>query len=140
MEKGMTDVLYSDRFKNIDNPKKFARFVLLKHYKDRNVYLNCRYKRLNRKYSEYEHEIEYVTHVLDNWGMVKINNGIEVHIAYTKHEYENIKHEYEITKKGINALKWSSIQMFEPKFLSDNKKFILTWIIQIVTLFLALVK
>lgn len=119
-----------NRLSNIDNPQKFMIYILLKTKDNLNIYENHKFKKYDKKYNIYENEKMYLINLYINWGMMEIKK-----IAYPRpNDWKPI---YGLTQKGIDALKWSEIQMFEPSFWSENKKFILTWIIQFITLLLS---
>lgn len=119
-----------NRLSSIDNPQKFMIYVLLRTKDNLSIYENHKFKKYDKKYNVYENEKMYLINLYINWGMMEIKNPV-----YPRpNDWKPI---YELTQKGIDALKWGEIQMFEPSFWSENKKFILTWIIQFITLLLS---
>ena len=122
----------ANALKNIDDPASFMRFVLLEYHPHKGLCAKYKYKKLTNKYSAYKNEISYMIGLFERWGLIEVTNFIY------HNRPKDWKPDYRITKKGVKALSWSSIEMFKPTFWSENKKFALTWIIQAVVAAIAL--
>lgn len=115
----------------IDNPERFKRFVLRAHKEPMTFWEERLQNKLAKQYNSYKREIRSISDKYVEWGFLTVRTE--------KIDEKSYRVYYDLTSKGLKALKWRKIECFNPGWLSENRKWIITTIIAILALSISVI-